>query len=102
MKIGKTNESMQPDVIGRVGTRPSGGAPGPAAGDVEQTDSVQLSTTSLGLKTGAGEPMDMAKVQAVTAAIESGHFQVDAQKVADKMISEAAQLLERIASSDGA
>src|SRR4051812_25692300 len=103
MKIGKTNEAMQPDVPERVGARPAGGAgPAPALDGVAQTDSVELSPQSLALSATSQDPIDATKVATVSAAIANGQFKVDAQKVADRMINEAAQLLERITSGDGA
>ncbi len=98
MKIGQTNESLQTDLPARVGTRTANGnGPVPGAGTTESTDKVAISQTTRSLQGGsAGETFDALKVGAVRAAIERGEFRVNAEKVAEKMVAEAAELLERI------
>lgn len=98
MKIGQTNEQLQADPLARAGARQSGEA-GPAA-DVRTgtpSDQVALSPTTRSLQGGGAETVDAKKVQEMRQAIASGRFHVNAQKVADKMINEAAELIQRIA-----
>lgn len=103
MKVGQTNESLQADLAARVGTRtPSGTGVAGESAAVGPTDQVAISQATRKLQVGsASEPFDAEKVNAVRAAIERGEFHVDAQKVADKMINEAAALLERISAGPG-
>lgn len=96
MKVGQTNESLPVDRVSLTGARPSGGSgPTPAATSVQATDKVELSKTSQQLSSSA-EVVDVSKVERIKAAIAEGKFPVNAQKVADSMIHEAASLLESI------
>ncbi len=102
MKIGKP-EAQQADPLSRAGHgSPAAGAPVGARSDaVEKTppaDAVHLSTTSrsLAAEGAADEPVRARKVEEVKAAIREGRFQVSAHAVADKMISQAAELLETL------
>ena len=102
MKIGKP-EAQQPEALSRAGHgTPVAGAVGGGRPDaVEKTppaDAVHLSQTSRGLAAeGANdEQLRLRKVEEVKAAIREGRFQVSAHAVADKMISQAAELLETL------
>ncbi len=102
MKIGKP-EAQQPDALSRAGhgTPVVGAAAGARSDAVEKTppaDAVHLSQTSRSLAAeGAGdEQLRLCKVEEVKAAIREGRFQVSAHAVADKMISQAAELLETL------
>lgn len=108
MKIGKPAELQQTDALSRAGnSTPAGaaGAAGAARPDaVEKTpraDAVHLSHASKNLAAeGAAEELARArKVEDVKAAIREGRFQVNAHEVADKMISQAAELLETLSRS---
>ena len=98
MKVGQTNEALPVDRVSLTGTRPSGGsgpAPATTTTSVQATDKVELSKTSQQLSNSA-ELVDVSKVERIKAAIAEGKFPVNAQKVADSMIHEAASLLESI------
>lgn len=102
MKIGKP-EAQQPDALSRAshGTPVASTAAGARSDAVEKTppaDAVHLSQTSRSLAAeGADdEQLRLHKVEEVKAAIREGRFQVSAHAVADKMISQAAELLETL------
>ncbi len=102
MKIGKPTDLQQPDALTRAAHGTVGGAAGTRSEAVEKTpavDAVRLSQTSRSLAAeGAAEeqPVRAQKVEDVKAAIREGRFQVSAHAVADKMISQAAELLETL------
>lgn len=102
MKIGKPCE-IQPgvDVTLRSGLVPGGSRAPRDTGEVERpaADEVRLTRTSRSLVGAASDPLDAVrtdKVEEVRNAIVEGHFQVRAQVVAERMITEAAQLLETL------
>ena len=103
MKIGNNIESLQSDLQSRAanGSR-SAVSSGKDVGAVDATDKVELSSTSRSLASGmpasvASEAVRMEKVTEVRQAIQEGKFHVNAQVVAEKMINEAAELIEAIA-----
>jgi len=103
MKIGKPAEPQQPDALSRAGNAAPavGAASASRSGAVEKTspaDAVHLShaSRSLAAEISDDEPVRLRKVEEVKAAIREGRFQVSAHAVADKMISQAAELLETL------
>ena len=97
MKVTNSIDSLQTDLTSRVvvGQR----SPSAAGEAVEGTDQVHLSEASLNLKTGAsaendGKTIRPEKVEEIREAIKKGEFHVSAEAVADKMIAEAAELVE--------
>jgi len=70
-----------------------------AAGHTAEPDSgtqLELSSTATQLLQGAGgqsESFDAAKVQRITQAISEGKFSVNAEAVADKLLSNAQEVL---------
>ncbi|MBN9460984.1 MAG: flagellar biosynthesis anti-sigma factor FlgM [Burkholderiales bacterium] len=99
MKIGKPADIQQTDASLRqsnstaAATARSGGS-----GTVEKAtdaDAVRLSQTSKAL-TADGTPVNAAKVEEVKTALREGRFHVNVHAVADKMISQAAELLETL------
>lgn len=103
MKIGKPAEIQSNDALSRS---PRAGSPTNAVGRsgdgaVEKSaavDAVRLSPASQSLAAeGTGEmPVRSAKVEEVRQAIRDGRFEVDAHAVAEKMITQAAELLETL------
>ena len=98
MKINGSTDPKPLDLVNRAGnasrapTAPQGNVSG-----VSPTDQVSLSATTQTLFT--AEASDMvrdAKVAEVRAAVQEGRFHVNAQVVADKMITAASELLETI------
>lgn len=101
MKIGQTSDSqrtnpLQATLDGRA-SAPASAAP---VGPVEASDRVELSVASRAL-VAPGDDTSGAirerKVEEIRRAIQEGRFHVSAQAVADRMISEAAELIETIA-----
>jgi negative regulator of flagellin synthesis FlgM len=82
-------------------TAKTGIAPGrivPTGGP--SVDSVKISdvSRSLAVATSAAEPpFDAQRVEAIKAAISAGHFKVNPEAVADKVIDSASQLLGKTA-----
>ena len=102
MKIGKPAEIQQSELLRAsqtANTRVAGNAGGGAVGKTEAAVNVRLSDTSRSLAAEASGPvrsMRTEKVEEVRRAIAEGRFKVNAEVVADRMISEAAQLLETL------
>ena len=66
-----------------------------AAGTAEASAQVDISSTgSLLAQTSADPTFDAEKVARIAAAIREGKFNVDAEKIADKLISNAQDLLK--------
>ncbi len=105
MKIGNNIESLQPDLVNRAANASrSPTASGKEVAAVEATDKVELSGTSRSLAAVSSVSSDTVraeKVAEVREAIQQGKFHVSAQVVADKMINEAAELIEAITSGRG-
>lgn len=100
MRVDGSIDPNKPDVAGVSVKRNGNGSGSPSTPLVSDVDKVALSETGRRLASArasdGGADIRSEKVDAVRAAIESGQFRVDAQKVADKLITEAAQLLETI------
>lgn len=98
MKIGNPLDKALGGVNGRTEGAASTNASGRASstdGPVTQSAKVTLSTSATGLMAGGEGDMDMAKVSQVKQAIDDGSYQVDAEVIADKLISNAKELLQR-------
>jgi negative regulator of flagellin synthesis FlgM len=108
MMIGKPTDVGTPQSALRTGSAATRRIDSGAAGDgkvdgVAPSDSVKLSDTGRALTT-AGKVIDefrADKVAAVKMALEQGTYHVQARIVADRMISEAADLLRTMSSSRG-
>jgi negative regulator of flagellin synthesis FlgM len=97
MKIG--NPADKP--IATPATTPSSNAaPSAAAGQAAATQQpaeasaqVALSSTATSLLSSGDADFNAAKVESVSQSIERGEFKVNAEVIADKLISNAAELL---------
>lgn len=105
MKIGNTNESLPSDLVARTtnGTRTPAASQQPVDA-VAATDKIELSKTSVTLSapaTATSDETDLRpeKVAEVRRAISEGRFNVSAEAVADRMISQASELLESMTGS---
>ena len=79
----------------------SGTAVQPSAAGVSGTVTVSAAARSLEVaSTSAGSGIDEAKVAAVRAAISAGTFRVDSGAIADKLLSNAQEVLSRTRSRD--
>jgi negative regulator of flagellin synthesis FlgM len=94
MKIGPLEPKVP--VTPLAGERPGAAAPPKAAtpGGGEPGVQVALSATALGVNA-TGAEFDADKVQRVALAIREGRYAVDAGAIADKLIANARELLER-------
>jgi negative regulator of flagellin synthesis FlgM len=89
--------------IGPLDTKPPGPAPvdrksAPASTKTPTVPSteVALSAAATGLSQAAADPsFDAAKVDRIAGAIREGKFTVNAEAIADKLISNAEELLGR-------
>ena len=98
MKIGNNPEKVGPTSAERVASTklngPTKGGKGQAA---ETSTQVELSTTVSGLQgrvTAEGEgDFDAQKVDRIAQSIASGQFKINAEVIADKLISNAQDVL---------
>ena len=68
-----------------------------AAGAADPSATVALSTTAATLLSGgASGEFDAEKVARMSEAIASGHFKVNAEAIADKLIANAQELLVKV------
>jgi flagellar biosynthesis anti-sigma factor FlgM len=104
MNINKPTDAVAPQSALRTTGAPArrleaGGSGGGKVEGVQSPDSVQLSDTGRALSA-AGQAIDQFredKVAAVKRALEMGTYQVHARIVADRMISEASDVLRLMA-----
>ena len=101
MKIGQLYETNQVDAATRLGSRTGRDLPvGKNAGERDSgrvdTDRVKLSDAALQAG-GADDSFDAVRVSALQKAIAEGRYPVDAGKIADEMINQAAELLHTLA-----
>lgn len=102
MKIGNSTDVHKSEPLNATqadATRQAGSSATRAIEQARPVDPVQLSETSRGLgKTvpGGGVSIREAKVEEIRKAISEGSFHVNAHAVADKMIAEAAELIETL------
>ena len=80
----------------RPGVGESGGAARPATAGASGNESatVQLSSTAASLMAGTPD-VDLDKVNAIRQSIADGSFKIDAEAIADKLIANARELLDR-------
>lgn len=96
MKINDVNRALQlPEAApaGKSGSSATGkvGHPPSAVGSVNISEaSRSLQTTGA---SNAEAPFDVKRVEAIKAAISTGHFKVNPEAVADKVIASASQLV---------
>lgn len=101
MKIGQSHDPqrtshLQPALDGRARAPASAGAVEPVeAGERIELSAATRSMVSAGTDT--SNPIREHKVEEIRRAIQEGSFHVSAQAVADRMIAEAAELVEAIA-----
>lgn len=101
MKIGQTTDALRNGPLsGTVDGRLPASAPGTPVEAVQPGERVELSAASRRLAGAAGNgeaEVRSEKVEEIRRAIQEGRFHVSANAVADRMIAEAAELIESIA-----
>ncbi len=80
------------DGIGAAASRPAGKT-GADDVNVQASAKVSLSTVANDMAHGSAGSFDAAKVDSMKAAIANGTFKVNAEAIADKLISNARELL---------
>ena len=98
MKIGNPLDKALGAVTGRTEGAASTNASGRASstdGPVNESAKVTLSTSATGLMAGGNGLLDLGDLLHVKQAIDDGSYQVDAEVIADKLISNAKELLQR-------
>ncbi|MEZ5727618.1 MAG: flagellar biosynthesis anti-sigma factor FlgM [Burkholderiaceae bacterium] len=101
MKINNSIDSIKTDPLTATPARQGSVVDKPPAGGPDANERVDISSASRALVDGDSKDFRADKVAEVRQAIEEGRFAIHVQKVADKMISEAAELLETIAKRPG-
>ena len=77
-------------------TERKGEAAAPSRGAAASSTEVALSAEAKGLSTGGSDAtFDGAKVERIATAIRDGHFKVNPEAIADKLITNAEELLGR-------
>lgn len=94
----KINPNLQTAVLNSVGGERKG-APGAQAAStaaVPPSTQVALSTEASALANAEADPsFDAAKVERMAAAVRNGTYQVNPEKIADKLLANARELLSR-------
>ena len=104
MKIGQINNTAAPAAVTgndrkAVDKQKKGGAP-TSSSSAESSTQVELSATASALSGDGNDPaFDSAKVDRIAQAIRDGKFTVNHQAIADKLISNAQELLGRSGTS---
>ena len=104
MKIGSPSDKPAPTAVTTHGTPATGHHAGTAAAGAIPTQAdasakIELSSAaSTLLSSGSTAEFDAEKVARISAAIESGTFQINPQAIADKLISNAQELLSKVRS----
>ena len=97
MKIGNPADKpiVTPATTPSSSAAPSNAAPAAAATQqpAEASAQVALSSTATALLAAGDADFNAAKVESVSQSIERGEFKVNAEVIADKLISNAAELL---------
>lgn len=102
MKIGNPADKPAPVVVGNGTPAAANGSAQGATAIPAQADAsakIELSNTASTLLTGgATAEFDAEKVARISKAIEAGTFKINPQAIADKLISNAQELLGKVQS----
>ncbi len=93
-KVDQAPQSNEAANAAQAGQAAQAKGPAPAAAAPQPGVSVSLSdSTTQALSSGGGEVFNSEKVEAMKQAIANGTFEVNAEAIADKMLSNAAEML---------
>lgn len=97
MKIGQLENKSVTPAVGERKPAAGGVAAKPAVAGAEPSAKVELSPTLSALTTDSTDGVfDSAKVERISNAIRDGKFQINAEAIADKLISNAQELLSNV------
>ena len=101
MKIGNPAEQPAPAVVTNGAPAASGsahaGSAGATAAPADPSAKIELSSTaSTLLSAGASAEFDTEKVTRISQAIDAGAFKINPEAIADKLISNAQELLSKV------
>ena len=101
MKIGNPADKPVPPVITNGAGSANGSVPAGSAAAIPDTADasakIELSSTaSTLLSGGANAEFDAEKVSRISQAIEDGTFKINPEAIADKLISNAQELLSKV------
>jgi negative regulator of flagellin synthesis FlgM len=100
MKIGNPAEKpAAPAVVVKTGSPAAAPANGAIPAEADASAKIELSTAAATLLTGAATPeFDAEKVARISKAIDEGTFKIDPEAIADKLITNAQELLGKVPS----
>jgi negative regulator of flagellin synthesis FlgM len=76
--------------------KPAAGSAATASSKPEPSAKVELSAAASVIANGVADgSFDAQKVEQLTRAIRDGHYQIDAQAIADKLLANARDMLDR-------
>lgn len=98
MKIGHTAEQPAPTAPAHASAPTNGSAAGSAiAAQADPSATIELSTSAATLLKGASTPeFDAEKVARISKSIDDGTFKINPEAIADKLISNAQELLTQV------
>jgi negative regulator of flagellin synthesis FlgM len=94
MKIGplENKSALAPASADR---KPAAGGAAPASPGPEPSAKVELSAAASVIANGLADgSFDAQKVERLSRAIRDGHYQIDAQAIADRLLSNAREMLD--------
>jgi len=95
MKIGplENKSGLAPASADR---KPAAGGAAPASSSPEPSTKVELSAAASVIATGLADgSFDAQKVERLSRAIRDGNYQIDAQAIADRLLANSRELLDR-------
>lgn len=98
MKIGQLPDSRPPGAqtgLSKSGQGTSSAAMGAPAASGQEGVPVSVSTLAQAARGGASSDVDMGKVESVRTAIANGSYKVNAEAIADKLLSNAKEMFQR-------
>ncbi len=95
MKIGPLENKPAPAPAG-ADRKPAAGGAATASSSPEPSAKVELSAAASVIANGLADgSFDAQKVERLTRAIRDGHYQIDAQVIADRLLANARDMLDR-------
>jgi len=83
--------SGEKKVVRNPGASATSTVPAKAGDEVSLTSSSQLQ--AMGSSIGEAQPVDTAKVEAIKQAISEGHFKINPERIAERLLTSVQELL---------